>query len=371
MSASADFGGSPARRSAQWRRMGPRAAAALLLGLIVPAAPCAQTTHIVADPPSSAARWTATLVTPSLAHPTLTQIGGGTVAGKNLFHSFSAFSLAAGDTAQWIYLNPQGAAPTNGGAGIANVINRVTGGDVSNISGTLALNTAAGDPTALPNANFYFINPAGIVFGAGAQVNVPGAAYFSTAQELRFGPGEVVFSAADPHSTFSMADPVSFGFFGSVADLTAAGPGLNESAGGLSLSAANVHLNNPLLRGGSLGLFAVGAQAFDLPVSGVLAAGSAPSGTLQIVGGRVVAIPSSTNSGDVSVGAGDLQNSGVISSGSAGAAQAGDITIVATTSVENLPGAQIYAGSTGAGDAGTVSITTGTLTNGSRPSCWC
>ena len=99
-------------------------------------------------------------------------IDGGTRTGNNLFHSFATFNLAAGDTAQWVHT-------TGNPLTVANVINRVTGGTPSQLFGTL-------DSTAIPNADFYFINPAGIVFGATAQVNVPAAAHFSTASELRF-----------------------------------------------------------------------------------------------------------------------------------------------------------------------------------------
>ncbi|HWE47586.1 MAG TPA: hypothetical protein VG407_16320, partial [Caulobacteraceae bacterium] len=70
-------------------------------------------------------------------------INNGTLVGANLFEGFSDFSLAAGDTARWTYT-------AGSSASIANVINRVTGGAPSQISGAL-------NSTALPNANFYFI----------------------------------------------------------------------------------------------------------------------------------------------------------------------------------------------------------------------
>src|SRR6185436_15263960 len=69
-------------------------------------------------------------------------IAGGARAGGNLFHSFTAFDLGAGDTAAWTAADP---------AGVANVVNRVTGGRFSTIAGVI-------DTQALPNATFYFIN---------------------------------------------------------------------------------------------------------------------------------------------------------------------------------------------------------------------
>ena len=92
----------------------------------------------------------------------VTTIDGGTLAGTNLFHSFSTFNLGTGDIAQWVR-------SAGDEASITNVVNRVTGGTPSTILGML-------DSTAIPNADFYFINPAGLVFGTGAQVNVPAAA---------------------------------------------------------------------------------------------------------------------------------------------------------------------------------------------------
>ena len=101
------------------------------------------------------------LGTSATALGSMTTIDGGTLTGTNLFHSFSVFDLGSGDTARWVH----GGGDANG---ISNVINRVTGGTSSSIFGTL-------DSTALPNADFFFIIPAGIIFGEGAQVNVPAA----------------------------------------------------------------------------------------------------------------------------------------------------------------------------------------------------
>jgi filamentous hemagglutinin family protein len=118
---------------------------------------------------------------------------------------------------------------------VRNVVNRVTGGNPSHIFGTL-------DSTALPNADFYFINPAGIVFGDGARVNVPAAAHFSTASELRFAAGPA-FTVATPNgSTFSVAAPAAFGFLGSegAIHLADAKPNFLSGGGALSLTAANV-----------------------------------------------------------------------------------------------------------------------------------
>jgi filamentous hemagglutinin family protein len=117
----------------------------------------------------------------------------GTTRGANLFHSFQAFSLQTDESATF-----------TGPDSIANVISRVTGGEASTIDGLLR--------SEVGQADFFFINPAGVMFGPQAQVDVPAAFHVGTAEELRFEDG-AVFSALNPTtSTLSMARPESFGF---------------------------------------------------------------------------------------------------------------------------------------------------------------
>jgi filamentous hemagglutinin family protein len=66
--------------------------------------------------------------------------------GANLFHSFSQFSIRESETATF-----------TGSAEIQNVVSRVTGGDVSQIDGTLR--------STIPGADLYLINAAGVAFG--------------------------------------------------------------------------------------------------------------------------------------------------------------------------------------------------------------
>ncbi len=119
----------------------------------------------------------------------------GSRAGANLFHSFQDFNIQTGQSATF-----------SGSNTIANVISRVTGGNPSNINGLLRSTIALAD--------FYFLNPAGVMFGANAQVDVPGSFYVSTANELRFSDGSI-YSATNPAaSTMIFAPPESFGFLG-------------------------------------------------------------------------------------------------------------------------------------------------------------
>ena len=116
----------------------------------------------------------------------------GTRRGDNLFHSFEKFGIATGQSATF-----------TGPGAIRNVISRVTGGDVSNIDGTLA--------SRVGQANLYFLNPAGVIFGPNAKLDVPGSFHVSTAHELRFADG-ARFSAIDKVSSgLTVAPPEAFG----------------------------------------------------------------------------------------------------------------------------------------------------------------
>jgi filamentous hemagglutinin family protein len=117
----------------------------------------------------------------------------GTRRGDNLFHSFEKFGIASGQTATF-----------TGPGTIRNVISRVTGGEISNIDGTLA--------SRVGQADLYFINPAGVMFGPNATLDVPGSFHVSTAHELRFADG-TRFSAVDQAGNgLTIAAPEAFGF---------------------------------------------------------------------------------------------------------------------------------------------------------------
>ncbi len=118
----------------------------------------------------------------------------GRRAGPNLFHSFGKFSLRTGERATF-----------SGPDGIERIISRVTGGARSDIDGTIA--------STIPGADFYFLNPAGVVFGPNASLDLQGSFHVSTADELRFADG-AAFSATDPAaSSFTVAAPKPSAFW--------------------------------------------------------------------------------------------------------------------------------------------------------------
>lgn len=116
-------------------------------------------------------------------------IEGGTRQGNNLFHSFQEFNLNKGES---VYFNNS--------LNINNIITRVTGNNVSYINGLIQSNGLA---------NFFFINPNGIIFGSNATLRIGGSFIASTANSLKFSDGiEYSAVAPDKNSLLSVNVPL-------------------------------------------------------------------------------------------------------------------------------------------------------------------
>ncbi|MGZ6037867.1 MAG: beta strand repeat-containing protein [Phenylobacterium sp.] len=275
-------------------------------------------------------------------------IDGGTLAGANLFHSFSQFSLAAGDTAQWTRA-------AGGGASISNVINRVTGGQVSQIAGTL-------DSSGLPNANFYFINPAGIVFSAGAHVNVPAAAYFSTAGELRFADATKFAIATPGGSTLSIASPQSFGFVGGQGAISIRGVAQDFAppSAALSFAASDVQVANAHLLQRGLDLTAVGPGAAQVSLSDPTTTPT-PAGTVTLTASQLIVAPSGAATGPLRVAGGAVTlDAAMLISSTTDATKGGDLVVRAgQLKLVNAP--TFNAITQGGGAGGAISVQAGDI----------
>jgi filamentous hemagglutinin family protein len=106
-----------------------------------------------------------TVVLPGQSGQVLIQ--GGTQAGGNLFHQFQQFGLSAGERATF-QVNPT----------VGNIFSRVNGGQASVINGLLQVTGG--------NANLFLINPAGVIFGKDARLDLPGSFTATTATALEF-----------------------------------------------------------------------------------------------------------------------------------------------------------------------------------------
>ncbi len=121
-------------------------------------------------------------------------IHGGRLSrdGANLFHSFSEFNLHKGQTANFSSTET-----------IKNIITRVKGGNSSFINGLIQV--AGG------NSNLYIVNPAGIIFGKNAQLNIPAAFAATTATGIEFN--NQWFSATGKNNYASLiGNPSAFTF---------------------------------------------------------------------------------------------------------------------------------------------------------------
>jgi filamentous hemagglutinin family protein len=135
-------------------------------------------------------------------------ISGGQQSGANLFHSFDKFGLNSNQIANFLS-QPE----------IQNILGRVVGGDASIINGLIQVTGG--------NSNLFLMNPAGIIFGAGASLNVP--ASFTATTATGIGIGSNWFNAAGSNNYAALTgNPNAFAFATSQ-------PGAIINAGNLSL----------------------------------------------------------------------------------------------------------------------------------------
>ncbi len=187
-------------------------------------------------------------------------------SGTTVLHSFSQFDLVQGQTATF-----------SGSNSLTAIIARITGNAPSSIDGTIT--------SSAPNANLYFLNPRGVVFGANAVVNVPAGFYVSTGDALNFSDGSAITMTATPVGTLTTASIASFGFHSAGAgDITVNGSSLT-TGGDLSLIGNNVTVEQSSASPNPAGeaLFATGASATQRGELRFAAVGD-PTGTVGLRG---------------------------------------------------------------------------------------
>ena len=137
----------------------------------------------------------------------------GQIRGPNLFHSFGQFNLPKGESATFTGPNT-----------ITNILSRVTGGSPSSIDGTIR--------SQIPRANFYLLNPSGVMFGPNTSLDVSGSFHVSTADYLRLSDGATFSAHPAVPTVLSVAPPAAFGFLGPTpAPISIQGSALQVPAG--------------------------------------------------------------------------------------------------------------------------------------------
>ncbi|HEY9668863.1 MAG TPA: filamentous hemagglutinin N-terminal domain-containing protein, partial [Coleofasciculaceae cyanobacterium] len=166
-------------------------------------------------------------------------ITGGTVSGQNLFHSFQQFGLNSGEIANFLS-NPN----------IDNILGRVVGGDPSIINGQLQVIGG--------NSNLYLMNPAGMIFGPGASLNVPASFTATTADSIGFAGGRFNAMGANNYNAL-VGSPNSFAFSSSQ-------PGSLVNAGNLAVGQGQ---NVTLLGGTTVNTGTISAPGGNITIAAI------------------------------------------------------------------------------------------------------
>jgi filamentous hemagglutinin family protein len=287
-------------------------------------------------------------------------ITGGTRTGTNLYHSFGQFGVGPGDVAN--FFNETGL-PTS------SILGRVTGGNISNIFGSITA-------TNFPGANLFLMNPNGFLFGPNASVNVAGMATFTTADYMRMVDGGRFNARLDAIAADVLTStPVAaFGFLGSnPAAITFEGGQLTVTGGtGLKLVGGDINLTSDAsgmpssitAPGRTVQLTSVAGPGEVATDSGLPASGMS-LGNITFTDGSVISTAGDPSFGDGSGGAVYIRGGQFVARGTqiltgpaiGSAGQGGIVTISSTNNAAFANFTTIDTSSSfSTGNAGAVSI---------------
>lgn len=277
----------------------------------------------------------------------------GTTVGTNLFHSFDHFNINSSESATF-----------TGPDRIERVISRVTGGSVSTINGLLR--------SEIGTADFFFINPAGVIFGPNARVDVPAAFHIGTADELRFAEGRIYSAVHTSASTLTAEAPESFGYLGGHrASLVvncgklefAPGSSVSLSGGDVTIKGENTDIAKVSVPGGELRISAVGNASEQILLKGDIQTGA---GILRVDHAQIKT--SGNGGGSLLLGSGRIAlTDGMVAADNTGRVDAeilnesNGITLKAADLLSVTNGGQISCRSLDEGDAGRIYIEAGNL----------
>ncbi len=299
----------------------------------------------------------------------IAEITGGEVRGSNLFHSFQDFSVPTGNEAFF-----------NNSTDIGNIFSRVTGGNISDLNGAIRANGTA---------NLFLINPAGIILGENARLDIGGSFYGSTASSILFADGE--FSATDLNKPplLTINAPIGLGLEnnpGEIVNLSTVQDSEGEVVGLEVLQGKNLNLvggriefegGNVTASGGNVelgGLSAAGIVEIlddgslifpsDVAKADITLENEAEVDVTGSGGGNIV-----FNSGNLNLSDRSFLDAGINQDSTSNDAQAGNIVINLTDNL-TLDNSRIrnLVDDGGIGNSGRIDITTGSIsaTNGGR-----
>lgn len=202
----------------------------------------------------------------------------GEAVGGNLFHSFSLFNVNAGESVTFL-----------ASSSIHNIFARVTGGGSSFVDGRIRA-----------PANLFLANPFGLVFGAGALLDVSGSFHALTADYVEFADRARFYTSRTPGSVLTVADPRQFGFLGDhPSPITVDGSWLNAPR--VSLIGGAISIRDGLI-----------GSRLEPPALGVEVVSVAASATVGISNGGAIALEGFSRLGDIDISYGDLVASGPV-----------------------------------------------------------
>ncbi|MBD2164925.1 filamentous hemagglutinin N-terminal domain-containing protein [Calothrix membranacea FACHB-236] len=249
-------------------------------------------------------------------------IEGGASRGTNLFQSFLKFNVSDG---QRVYF----ANPT----GIENIFTRITGNEPSKILGTLGVDG---------QANLFFLNPNGIIFGSNVRLDIAGSFLATTANSFVFENG-LKFSATNPEAAPLLTVSLRPGLqFGANLSATINNTGNLQVGQDLTLVAGNLDLQGQLQAGRNLTLEAQNTiKVTDIIYNNLLGFGGdiaiTSSGDINVGN---IKVDSNSNNDDYSIisikstsGSVYLNNSN-LNTNNIGSGYAGDIAISARGEVK-------------------------------------
>ena len=302
------------------------------------------------------------IVTPSNNLPVAgDRISGGARRGDNLFHSFREFGVETGRSVYFV--DP----------GVRNIISRVTGGNPSEIFGTLGVQGG--------NANLFLINPNGIVFGAGASLDVRGSFVGTTADSLVFDNG-FTFSATNPQapSLLTVSAPIGLQYgmqtpgaitVNQTALLVDSGQSLILAGGEITLNNGGLRVRDP--QGGQIDLGALSeAGTVGLEQNGNIFSLIFPEALaradVQITNRSSINVVAE-NGGSVALNARNLDilrssiQAGIRQGRGTANSQAGNIVLNGTENIRVGQSSVITnnVGANGTGNSGNIDITAGSL----------